>query len=117
MDGNDPWSYLSEGLERWALTQDTRRRLDGVAGDRLDVIVQLDRFGYERHEVAPREAARVDDFQPVLAARVGDVDPEIDPLRQALQDFEVELGMRSPETTPVSQTAKDLGPATEKLTN
>ena len=31
---------------------------------------------------------------------------------QALQDFEVELGMRSPETTPVSQTAKDLGPAT-----
>src|SRR5207244_11508247 len=35
---------------------------------------------------------------------------------QALQDFEVELGMRSPETTPVSQTAKDLGPATEKAT-
>src|SRR5712691_13130779 len=29
---------------------------------------------------------------------------------QALQDFEVELGMRSPETMPVSQTAKDLGP-------
>src|SRR5437899_7315569 len=36
---------------------------------------------------------------------------------QALQDFEVELGMRSPETTPVSQTAQDLGPATEKQTN
>jgi len=36
---------------------------------------------------------------------------------QALQDFEVELGMRSPETTPVSQTAKDLGPATEKQTS
>jgi len=36
---------------------------------------------------------------------------------QALQDFEVELGMRSPETTPVAQTAKDLGPATEKQTN
>jgi phage shock protein A len=37
---------------------------------------------------------------------------------QALQDFEVELGIRSPETTPVSQTAKDLGPATtaEKTT-
>ena len=33
---------------------------------------------------------------------------------QALQDFEVELGMRSPETTPVSQAAKDLGPATER---
>jgi phage shock protein A len=41
---------------------------------------------------------------------------------QALQDFEVELGIRSPETTPVAQTAKDLGPAvadkaTEKQTN
>jgi phage shock protein A len=35
---------------------------------------------------------------------------------QALQNFEVELGMRSPETTPVAQTAKDLGPATEKAT-
>src|SRR5688572_18794670 len=33
---------------------------------------------------------------------------------QALQDFEVELGLRSPETTPVSSTAKDLGPATDK---
>jgi phage shock protein A len=41
---------------------------------------------------------------------------------QALQDFEVELGLKSPETTPVSQAAKDLGPArtdkvTEKQTN
>jgi phage shock protein A len=41
---------------------------------------------------------------------------------QALQDFEVELGLRSPETTPIAQTAKDLGPAatdkaTEKQTN
>ena len=36
---------------------------------------------------------------------------------QALQDFEVELGLKSPETTPVSQTAQDLGPATtDKLT-
>ena len=33
---------------------------------------------------------------------------------QALQNFEVELGLRSPETTPVAQTAKDLGPAAEK---
>ncbi len=33
---------------------------------------------------------------------------------QALTDFEVELGLKSPETTPVSQTAKDLGPAIEK---
>ena len=33
---------------------------------------------------------------------------------QALQDFEVELGLKSPETTPVAQTAKDLGPAAEK---
>ena len=37
------------------------------------------------------------------------------------RDFEVELGLRSPETTPVAQTAKDLGPAaprrpTEKQT-
>ncbi|PYR20222.1 MAG: hypothetical protein DMF98_23845 [Acidobacteria bacterium] len=31
---------------------------------------------------------------------------------QALQNFEVELGLKSPETTPVTQTAKDLGPAT-----
>src|SRR4029077_18079417 len=41
----------------------------------------------------------------------------------ALQEFEVELGLRSPETTPVAQMAKDLGPAatadktTEKQTN
>jgi phage shock protein A len=35
---------------------------------------------------------------------------------QALQDFEVELGLKSPETSPVAQTAKDLGPATEKAT-
>ena len=32
---------------------------------------------------------------------------------QALTDFEVELGLKSPETTPVAQTAKDLGPAAE----
>jgi phage shock protein A len=30
---------------------------------------------------------------------------------QALTDFEVELGLKSPETTPVAQAAKDLGPA------
>jgi phage shock protein A len=41
---------------------------------------------------------------------------------QALQDFEVELGIRSPETTPIAQTSKDLGPAavekaTEKQTS
>ena len=36
---------------------------------------------------------------------------------QALQGFEVELGLRSPETTPVAQAAKDLGPATEKQTS
>ena len=33
---------------------------------------------------------------------------------QALQDFEVELGLKSPETTPIAQTAKDLGPAAQK---
>jgi phage shock protein A len=33
---------------------------------------------------------------------------------QALTDFEVELGLKSPETSPVSQAAKDLGPAVEK---
>ena len=35
---------------------------------------------------------------------------------QALQSFEVELGLRSPETSPVAQTAKDLGPAADKAT-
>jgi phage shock protein A len=34
----------------------------------------------------------------------------------ALAEFEVELGLRSPETTPVAETAKDLGPATMKET-
>ena len=33
---------------------------------------------------------------------------------QALTDFEVELGLKSPETTPIAQTAKDLGPATTR---
>jgi phage shock protein A len=32
----------------------------------------------------------------------------------ALTNFEVELGLKSPETTAVAQTSKDLGPATEK---
>jgi phage shock protein A len=43
---------------------------------------------------------------------------------QALSEFEVELGLRSPETTPLAQSAKDLGPASvqkdkaaEKQTN
>ena len=36
---------------------------------------------------------------------------------QALQNFEAELGLKSPETTRMSQAAKDLGPATEKQTN
>ena len=43
---------------------------------------------------------------------------------QALQNFEVELGIKSPDTSPIAQTAKDLGPAaarddkaTEKQTN
>ncbi len=43
---------------------------------------------------------------------------------QALQNFEVELGLKSPDTSPIAQTAKDLGPAatrddkaTEKQTN
>jgi phage shock protein A len=31
---------------------------------------------------------------------------------QALTNFEVELGLKSPETTTVAQAAKDLGPAT-----
>ena len=36
---------------------------------------------------------------------------------EALQNFEVELGLRSPETTPIAQTSKDLGPAiTDKTT-
>src|SRR3954453_10752905 len=30
---------------------------------------------------------------------------------QALTDFEVELGLKSPETTPVAHFAKDLGPS------
>jgi len=34
---------------------------------------------------------------------------------EALTDFEVELGLKSPETTPVAQTAKDLGPAVDKV--
>jgi phage shock protein A len=34
----------------------------------------------------------------------------------ALQNFEVELGLRSPETTPIAKTEKDLGPATEPVT-
>lgn len=40
----------------------------------------------------------------------------------ALNNFEIELGLKSPETSPMAQTAKDLGPAatekaTEKQTN
>jgi SOS response regulatory protein OraA/RecX len=30
---------------------------------------------------------------------------------QALTDFEVELGIKSPDTTPITAAAKDLGPA------
>jgi phage shock protein A len=35
----------------------------------------------------------------------------------ALKELEVELGMRSPETTPSTETSKDLGPATEQQTS
>jgi phage shock protein A len=35
---------------------------------------------------------------------------------QALTEFEVELGLKSPETTKVAQAAKDLGPAIERTT-
>jgi phage shock protein A len=35
---------------------------------------------------------------------------------EALAGFEVELGLRSPETTAIAETEKDLGPATEKIT-
>ena len=34
--------------------------------------------------------------------------------RGRAHNFEVELGLKSPETTPVAQTAKDLGPAVEQ---
>jgi phage shock protein A len=34
---------------------------------------------------------------------------------QALTELEVELGLKSPETTTVAPAAKDLGPATEKM--
>ena len=33
----------------------------------------------------------------------------------ALKDLEVDLGMRAPETTPVQQAQKDLGPAEEAV--
>jgi phage shock protein A len=33
---------------------------------------------------------------------------------QALTDFEVELGLKSPETTPVARETKDLGPAADR---
>ena len=33
---------------------------------------------------------------------------------QALVDFEVELGLKSPETTAIPQTAKDLGPSVDR---
>lgn len=35
---------------------------------------------------------------------------------QALTNFEVELGLKSPETTPIVQAAKDLGPADKQST-
>jgi hypothetical protein len=34
----------------------------------------------------------------------------------ALSQFEVELGLRSPETTKIGESAKDLGPAVSKAT-
>lgn len=36
---------------------------------------------------------------------------------QALRDFEVQLGLVSPETTKVAETTKELGPAVTKQTN
>jgi hypothetical protein len=33
-----------------------------------------------------------------------------------LQQYEVELGLKSPETTPVVESNQNLGPATEKNT-
>ena len=31
---------------------------------------------------------------------------------EALQNFEVELGLKSPDTATIAQASKDLGPAT-----
>ena len=42
---------------------------------------------------------------------------EVQLAEQALTDFEVELGLRSPETTPIVQATKDLGPATTDETD
>ena len=36
---------------------------------------------------------------------------------EALTNFEVELGLKSPETTRIAPAAKDLGPATTAGTN
>jgi hypothetical protein len=35
---------------------------------------------------------------------------------EALTGFEVELGLRTPETTPIAETEKVLGPAAQKQT-
>ena len=35
---------------------------------------------------------------------------------QALQGFEAELGLKSPDTARIAQAAKDLGPAADKTT-
>ena len=34
-----------------------------------------------------------------------------DPDPEALKDLELELGLRSPETTPVTESSKEIGPA------
>ena len=36
---------------------------------------------------------------------------EVSMAEDALSELEVELGLKSPETTPITETSKDLGPA------
>jgi len=72
------------------IEDEIQRRIDTNRG-KVRVAADLSKQGLENIEADERlEKAMADD---------------------ALKDLEVELGMRAPETTPVAQAQKDLGPA------
>jgi phage shock protein A len=51
-----------------------------------------------------------------LAEIAAEENMELALAESALHQFEVELGLKSPETTPITPVDKDLGPATEQTT-
>jgi phage shock protein A len=90
---------LAEGFDM-NLTTDFGE-IEAVIQQKIDQNRGRVRVAADMSEKGIAEIAAEERMQSVLA-------------EEALSNFEVELGLKSPETSPVSQAAKDLGPAVDE---